>query len=79
MFIVIEIQTSNTVATLVNAYEDRNQAENKYHAILSAAAVSAVPKHGAVMLTDEGVRLKSECYIHEQPEPEPEPEEEAKK
>lgn len=76
MFIVMEIQTSEQVATLVNAYEDRNQAENKYHAILSAAAVSAVPKHGAVMLTDEGVRLKSECYIHEQPEPEEEPEEE---
>ena len=26
-------------------------------------------KHGAVMLTDEGVRLKGECYIHEQEEP----------
>ena len=23
-------------------------------------------KHGAVMLTDEGVRLKGECYIHEE-------------
>ena len=48
MFIVMEIQTSEQVATIVNAYDDRNQAENKYHAILSAAAVSAVPKHGAV-------------------------------
>ena len=66
MFIVMEIQTSEQVATIVNAYDDRNQAENKYHAILSAAAVSAVPKHGAVMLTDEGTRLKNECYIHEQ-------------
>lgn len=27
-------------------------------------------KHGAVMLTDEGVRLKGECYIHEQEEEE---------
>lgn len=25
-------------------------------------------KHGAVMLTDEGVRLKNECYIHEEEE-----------
>ena len=70
MFIVIEIQTSTQVATIVNAYEDRNTAEQKYHMILSAAAVSTVPKHGAVMLTDEGVRLKGECYIHEQTEPE---------
>lgn len=69
MFIVIEIQTSTQVATIVNAYEDRNTAEQKYHQILAAAAVSTVPKHGAVMLTDEGVRLKGECYIHEQEEP----------
>lgn len=74
MYIVIEIQTGDKVATLVNAYEDRNAAENKYHTILSAAAVSEVPKHAAVMLTEEGTRLKSECYIHEQPEPEEEPE-----
>ena len=70
MFIVIEIQTGDSVATLDNAYPDRNTAEQKYRMILSAAAVSTVPKHGAVMLTDEGVRLKGECYIHEQTEPE---------
>ena len=69
MYIVMEIQTSEQVATIVNAYDNRNEAEQKYHQILSAAAVSTVPKHGAVMLTDEGVRLKGECYIHEQEEP----------
>lgn len=68
MYIVIEIQTTDTVATIVNAYDNRNEAEQKYHMILSAAAVSQVPKHGAVMLTDEGVRLKGECYIHEEEE-----------
>lgn len=66
MYIVIEIQTGDSVATIVNSYADRNAAENKYHTVLAAAAVSTVPKHGAVMLTDEGVRLKGECYIHEQ-------------
>ena len=66
MYIVIEIQAGNTVATIVNSYADRNTAENKYHSVLAAAAVSEVPKHGAVMLTEEGTRLKSECYIHEQ-------------
>lgn len=73
MYIVMEIQTSDNVATIVNSYDNRNTAEQKYHQILAAAAVSEVPKHGAVMLTDEGVRLKGECYIHEQ-EPEEEPE-----
>lgn len=65
MFIVMEIQTTNTVATLVNSYSDRLEAESKYHQILAAAAISDVPKHGAVLLNDEGQRINSECYIHE--------------
>jgi hypothetical protein len=65
MYIVLEIQTSNTVATLVNAYEDRNQAESKYHQILTAAALSSVPKHSAVLMNDEGQTIKDETYIHE--------------
>lgn len=65
MYIVIEIQTSATVATLVNSYEDRNQAESKYHQILTAAALSSVPKHSAVLMNDEGQTIKSETYTHE--------------
>lgn len=66
MFIVIEFQaTSESVATIVNDYADRLQAESKYHQILTAAAISQVPKHGAVLLNDEGQRINSECYIHE--------------
>ena len=75
-YIVMEIQTSDSVATIVNPYDERAEAESKYHQILTAAAVSTVPKHGAIMLTDEGERLKGECYYHITPEPEPEPEEE---
>lgn len=65
MFIVMEIQKGNTTSTLVNAYETRNDAENKYHTILAYAAVSALPKHSAVMLTEEGDYIKSECFEHE--------------
>jgi len=65
MYIVVEIQTSITVSTLVNSYEDRNQAESKYHQILTAAALSSVPKHSAVLMNDEGQTIKSETYIHE--------------
>ena len=64
MYIVIEIQTTDTVATIVDAFADRNQAEQKYHSILSAAAVSAVQKHSAVMLDDRGAFIKAECYEH---------------
>lgn len=65
MYIVIEIQTSTTVATIVNSYDNINQAESKYHQILTAAAISDVPKHGAVLLNDEGQMINHECYVHE--------------
>lgn len=71
-YIVMEIQTSDSVATIIQDYPEKPEAESRYHAILSAAAISAVPKHGAVMLTDEGERLKGECYYHVTPEPEEE-------
>lgn len=64
MFIVIEIQTDATVSVLPFAFTDRQQAEAKYHQLLGVAAVSSVPKHGAVMLNDAGLFLKSECYEH---------------
>lgn len=71
MFYVIEIQSSNTGAVLPFVYTDRNKAEAKYHSLLSVAAVSMVPKHGAMLFTDDGFVLKSEVYNHMEPEPEP--------
>lgn len=62
MFIVLEIQNT---ATLVNAYNTRNEAENKYHTILAYAAVSTIETHSAVMFTNEGEFIKSECFKHE--------------
>ena len=76
IFIVIELQTTTdgTVGTFVFSFSTRYAAEAKYHDILSKAAASTVYKHGCVMLTEEGTRLKSECYTHKsEPEPEPEP------
>ena len=65
MYIVLEIQTSTSVATIVDSYSDRNQAESKYHQILTAAALSSVPKHSAVLMNDVGQTIKNETYIHE--------------
>ena len=63
-YITFEIQSYNdgTVGTLVETFNDRLQAESKYHTILAAAAVSAVPVHSAVLMTDEGFILMSDCY-----------------
>ena len=64
MYIVMEIQKGNTVSTIVDSYETLNEAENKYHTILAYAAISSVPKHSAVLLTEEGDYVKHECFEH---------------
>lgn len=76
IYIVFEIQTNanGTIGTLVSTYEDRNEAEQKYHLVLSSAAVSQLPSHAAVLMANEGQVLDRKCYHHIQPEPEPEPE-----
>lgn len=65
MFIVIEIQKTDQIATLVTAYETRNEAEAKYHSILAAAALSSVPVHAAAMMSEEGYPIKNDVFKHE--------------
>lgn len=66
MFFVIETQVSSdgTGAALVTTQADRNTAEADYHRILSAAAVSQVYKHGAVILTEDCVPVMYTAYEH---------------
>lgn len=65
-YLVIEIQNTNgNVAHLFDAFDDRNQAESKYHLVLSAAAVSAVHVHTAMLCTDDGFTLEAKSYKHE--------------
>lgn len=64
-YVVIELQDlGEQVANIVTAYASVNQAEQKYHEVLSAAAVSQVPVHSAIMLNSEGQYIKSEAYDH---------------
>jgi len=67
-YLVIEIQTNidGSVGNLVYSYDDRNQAESKYHAVLSAAAISALPMHTCDLIQADGVLLARQCYVHEQ-------------
>lgn len=75
-FLVTEIQTfeGGSVSTPSYAYDTQTAAEAKFHAILAAAAVSALPVHAAILFTDEGFPLRHECYKHE-PAPAPATEE----
>lgn len=71
MYIVIEIQTNaeGVVSTLTYQYAEQNLAESKYHTILASASVSDLPVHTAVILTDDGVVMKAECYKNGANEP----------
>lgn len=65
MYIVIELQKSGeTLANLAYAYDHRDVAEQKYHQVLSAAAVSEVDVHSAVLMLYDGTVIKRETYDH---------------
>ena len=69
MYLVIELQkTGNQLAHIVTTFSDKNEAESKYYNVLAAAAVSSVQKHAAVIITEDGMKIKSEVYEHEQEE-----------
>lgn len=82
MYIVLEIQKNEngTVGIISTQYESREEALQKYYQICSYAVVSKVQKHSAMIVTDDAMVFKSECFNHEElpiPEvPEEEPEEE---
>lgn len=74
-YVVIEIQTydNGTTACLTDSFTEKNLAEQKYHTALAAAAVSGLPCHSVIMVTNTGSFMKCETYENV---PDPEPEEE---
>ena len=67
MFIVLEIQTAadgsvTVLEPLVRS--SRAEAESAYHSVLSFAALSAVPMHASVLMTNEGIVLERKAYAH---------------
>lgn len=64
MYLVLELQQGETLAQLAFAYDTLPEAEQKYHQILSFAAVSDMPIHSAVLLDSSGYTLKRESYVH---------------
>ena len=67
MYIVIELQKNaqGTVSNIVTDHQNLAEAESKYHAILANAAVSDVPMHSAVILSEDGFPVKHQCYKHD--------------
>lgn len=63
-YIVIEMQTSaqGAVGTLVTAYDSYNLAQQKYHTVLAAAAVSQLAIHSAAILSPYGELIEGKAY-----------------
>ena len=66
MYIVIELQKAENghVYNIVTEHASLNEAESKYHSILSAAAMSTIPMHSAIIVSEEGFPVKHYCYKH---------------
>ena len=67
MYIVIELQkdAKGVVSNIVTSYENLAEAESKYYSILSAAAISNVPVHSAIIVSEEGFPVRNQCYKHQ--------------
>lgn len=66
MYIVIELQTNSdgTVGNFVWAFDTRDAAFSKYHLVLSAAAVSQLPIHAAIILDNHGFQVAAQYFEH---------------
>ena len=64
MYIVIELQTDKTghVSSILTEHATQQEAESKYHAVLSAAAVSEIPVHSCIIVSNEAFPVKYQCY-----------------
>ena len=66
MYIVIEIQKNadNEISTIVTSYENTREAQSHYYSILAAAAISALPVHTAIILSEKGLPVMYQSYDH---------------
>lgn len=67
MYIVIELQKNadGAVSNLVTSHNTLAEAESKFHSILAAAAISEVPVHSAIIVSEEAFPMAYRCYKHE--------------
>lgn len=65
-YIVVELQKTSegVVGNSVFAFDTLAEAEAKYHLVLSYAAVSTLPVHSAVLVSEEGFPVAYKCYKH---------------
>lgn len=70
MYLVLEIQTlwNGQVSFLpIAPYEDLSEAMSRYYSILASAELSNLPKHTAMVFTEEGFVVASKCCKRDTP------------
>ena len=65
-YIVIEIQTTSQgqVSSLTTAFDTELEALGKFHTILASATQSSLACHTAMIVSEDGLTLRSECIKH---------------
>jgi len=66
MYIVMELQKNpeGAVSNIVTDHKTLAEAESKFYSVLASAAVSTVPVHSAILVSEEGFPVKHQCYKH---------------
>lgn len=66
MYIVIELQKNadGHVSNIVTEHATLAEAESKYHSVLASAAISTIPVHSAIIVSEEGFPVAHKCYKH---------------
>jgi hypothetical protein len=69
-YTVIETQAQNDGASacITTTHDTRAEAEQKYHQVLAAAAVSEVDYHSCTILDFQGQQVANQVYVHYQEE-----------
>ena len=71
VYYVIEFQTRDGIGNaIVTAYTNEQSARAKYHEIMAAASTSNVPKHGAMIVTEDLFKLMAELAPKAEPQDE---------
>jgi hypothetical protein len=64
MYIVIELQKNEygSVSNIVTEHASLAEAESKYYSVLASAAISKLPVHSAILVSEEGFPIRNQCY-----------------
>ena len=65
LYIVIELQRNgDSLANIVTSHTTLADAQYKFHLVAASAAISQVPRHGVVLMTDEGFEVEKVIFEH---------------